>query len=139
MIVLWTIPNKKQLCVLLYSEFGLQTEQIVEKLITTVESLLGPPSSATTVRVYESLCSLSNSPVTIIRPCGANNNFIILQNPCREMNKIFARLNKIRMIFTNVRQSSGFGHLVYSQQAWFFSVKLVKETHSKPMLIFPTI
>ncbi len=30
MIVLWTIPNKKQLCVLLYSEFALQTEQIVE-------------------------------------------------------------------------------------------------------------
>lgn len=35
---------------------------------TTVESFLGPPSSATTVKVYMSPLSLSNRPVTVMRP-----------------------------------------------------------------------
>ena len=35
---------------------------------TTVESFLGPPSSATTVRVYISPLSLSSRPVTVMRP-----------------------------------------------------------------------
>jgi hypothetical protein len=38
--------------------------------LTTVASTLGPPSSATTVRVWKSPFSRSTRPLTVITPCG---------------------------------------------------------------------